>query len=180
MSPQGVFPPGCRGRTISRSILDEALANLEETWLTGPLAEPTRALLAGRATELRRSLRVYDEAAAQLRERSGSWVVTHGEPHRGNTILDRSGRLLLIDWDTTLVAPRERDLWHVLDEDRTGWEEYCAVAVAAPLDTDALDLYRQRWELADVASFVAEFRRPHAEDENTTASFGFLRGYLDG
>ena len=164
----------------SRSDLDEALASIEEPWATGPFAEPTRTLLAGRTAELPRSLQAYDEAAARLRERSGSWVVTHGEPHRGNTILDPSGRLLLIDWDTTLVAPRERDLWHVLDDELTGWQEYRAIVGDAPLDNDALELYRQRWELADIASFVAEFRRPHEDDENTAASFGHLRGYLGG
>ena len=163
----------------SRSALDEALADITQPWQTGPFAEPTRVLLAARADELRESLETYDALAARLRQRAGSWVVTHGEPHRGNVLIDRRGARHLIDWDTTLVAPRERDLWHVLDEELTGWEEYCAIAGDVPVDADALDLYRQRWELTDIAAFVAEFRRPHEEDENTVASFGHLRSYLE-
>ncbi len=162
----------------SRSVLSEALAELSLPWQTGPFAEPARALLGAKAGELERRLRSYDAGAAEVRERSDSWVVTHGEPHRGNLIVDALGGIHLIDWDTTLVAPRERDLWMVLDDELTGWEEYAQVVGGVVLDADALQLYRQRWDLADIAVFVALFRRPHEEDENTTASFGHLRAYL--
>jgi aminoglycoside phosphotransferase (APT) family kinase protein len=59
-----------------------------------------------------------------VRESSDSWVVTHGEPHRGNVIRDPRGGVYLVDWDTTLIAPRERDLRMVLDRELTGWDEY--------------------------------------------------------
>jgi spectinomycin phosphotransferase len=48
------------------------------------------------------------------------------------------------------------------------------------LDREALDLYGLWWDLRDVASFVALFRRPHQENENTVASFAYLRSYLNG
>lgn len=162
----------------SRSALSEALANLALPWETGPFAEATRALLAAHADELQRSLRSHDARAGRLRQRSDSWVVTHGEPHRGNVIVDAVGGRLLIDWDTTLVAPRERDLWWVLDDELAGWDEYTAIVGDVTLDTDALELYRQGWDLADVAVFVALFRQPHEEDENTAATFGHLRECL--
>ena len=164
----------------SRPMLEEALASLAQPWTTGPFAEAARSLLAARAEDVQRSLRAHDVRAERLRQRSHDWVVTHGEPHRGNVLVDPRGGVHLVDWDTTLVAPRERDLWWILDEELTGWDEYAAIVGDASLDTDALDLYRQRWDLADIASFVAEFRRPHDEDENTSASFGHLRGYLGG
>jgi spectinomycin phosphotransferase len=167
-------------RIPSRSALDEALVNLGQAWQTGPFADPARVLLAARADELRESLRSYDALAARLRQRSDSWVITHGEPHRGNVLVDRHGARHLIDWDTTRVAARERDLWQVLDDELTGWAEYTAVVGNVALDTDALELYRQGWDLADIAAFVALFYRPHEEDENTAASFGHLRGYLGG
>ena len=164
----------------SRSILEEALDSLSVPWLTGPFAEPARALLAARAAELRRSLRAHDERAARLRARANAWVITHGEPHRANVVVDTAGAPHLVDWDTTLVAPRERDLWHVLDGALTGWEEYRAAAGDVELDREALGHYREAWDLADVAAFVAGFRRPHGEDDNATAAFGHLRAYLSG
>lgn len=163
----------------ARSTLEETLASLSVPWETGPFAERARALLAARADEVLRSLKAHDERAARLRQQSNEWVVTHGEPHRGNLIVHDSGAQFLVDWDTTLVAPRERDLWWVLDEDLTGWDEYATVAGDVALDLEALEHYRQGWDLADVAAFVAEFRRPHEEDENTEAAFGHLSSALD-
>ncbi len=162
-----------------RSGLEEALATLGSTWHAGPFAEPARALLAPRAEELEQRLRDYDVLAARVRRRSASWVITHGEPHRGNVIVVPDGSRLLVDWDTALVAPRERDLLFVLDERLTGWDAYTSTAGHVELDREALDLYGRRWALGDIGMFAADVLRPHEEDENTTASFGFLRGYLE-
>ncbi len=41
---------------------------------------------------------------------SGTVLLTHGEPHPGNAMLAADG-WRLVDWDTALVAPLERDLW---------------------------------------------------------------------
>ena len=163
----------------ARAVLERALASLSSTWDTGPYGEPARALLARRADELERRLRDYDELAARVRERSGSWVITHGEPHRGNVIVEPDGARRLVDWDTALVAPRERDLLFVLDDRLAGWDAYASTAGDVELDREALDLYGRRWALGDIGMFVAVLLRPHEDDENTAASFGFLRGYLE-
>lgn len=164
----------------SRSALSEALASLNLQWETGHFAEPTRVLLAAHVEELNLRLRNYDALASKVRQRSESWVLTHGEPHRGNVIVDALGGLRLVDWDTTLVAPRERDLRMVLDEELTGWDEYTATFGDVSLDHEALALYREGWELSDIAVFVALSRQPHEEDENTAATFAHLLEYLDG
>ena len=36
----------------------------------------------------------------------------------------------------------------------------------APLNLDALDLYRERWALAEIRTCVAEFRRPQEEQQD--------------
>ena len=163
----------------SRGVLDEALATLDEPWGTGPFADAARVLLADRADTVDARLRRYDALAERVRGRAESWVVTHGEPHRANVMVDALGRIRLVDWDTTLVAPRERDLCMVLDEGLTGWSEYLSVVGDVSLDVEALELYRRRWSLADIAVFVALFRSPHQEDENTVASLTFLRRNLE-
>ena len=162
----------------SRAALEEALSSTSASWGAGPYAEATRALLAPRAGELRERLAAYDADAARVGARAGGWVVTHGEPHRANVLVDTNGRLLLIDWDTTRVAPRERDLWLVLDDELTGWDEYAAVMGDASLDLEALGVYRRWWDLADIAGFVADLRAVKDENENAAAIFAGLRGYL--
>lgn len=164
----------------SRAALLDALADLDRPWETGPFAERARRLLRAKAPVLEDRLRRYDELVARIRGDSAQWVVTHGEPHRANVIRGHGGGAHLVDWDTTLIAPRERDLQMVLDERLTGWDEYAAVAGDVSLDHAAVRLYRSWWELADVAVFVDLFRRPHERTEQAAASLDNLAACLTG
>lgn len=151
-----------------------ALAALDGPWDSGPFAEPTRQLLAETAESYLQRLQEYDHLAAEVLESSEPWVITHGEPHRANVIRARDGAMLLVDWDTTLLAPRERDLRMVLDDDLTGWDEYVGVVGDASLNAPAIELYRRWWDLADSAIYIALFRNPHERDGNTVASWDNL------
>lgn len=162
----------------SRAALLDALHDLDREWEVGPFAEPTRKLLQASAPELHSRLRDFDLRAARARENPDGWVVTHGDPHRANVIRGDDGRVYLVDWDTMLLAPRERDLRLVLDADLTGWAEYREHFGEAALNHEALALYGEWWELADIASFAAVFRRPHEQTEDTVATFRNLKSYL--
>jgi spectinomycin phosphotransferase len=162
----------------SRAALEAALAEVGRPWQSGPLAEPARALLAARSGEIAERLAAHDALAERLRATRAGWVVTHGEPHGGNLIRDPAGGLHLIDWDTAMLAPRERDLQMVLDDDLTGWDEYRAAAGPVALDLDALGFYRRLWALADIASFTAVLRRPHAETTDMRHAYAALAYYL--
>ena len=110
--------------------------------------------------------------------RPGAWVVTHGEPHSANVMREPDGSLRLVDWDTALIGPPERDLWMTLDTDMAGWDEYREAMGAARLNEEALGLYRERWALAEICAYVAEFRRPHEATADTRSSWKELREYL--
>jgi len=97
-------------RIPSRASLEAALAEVGRSWRSGPFGEPARALLEDRAEDVAARLAGHDTMPARVRGTRDSWVVTHGEPHGGNVIRDPAGDLHLIDWDTAMIAPRERDL----------------------------------------------------------------------
>jgi spectinomycin phosphotransferase len=178
----GSVPPGLPRREEfalqGRPELEQALVQLETPWHGGPFAEPARTLLREHAEAVRDRLQAYDRLAGHIRDAPGAWVVTHGEPHSANVIRDSRDNLRLVDWDTTLVAPRERDLWVVLDAEGTGWYEYREAAGSVALNEDALDLYRERWALAEICEYVTRFRRPHNETEDTRAAWAELGEYL--
>jgi spectinomycin phosphotransferase len=93
-------------------------------------------------------------------------------------IVGARGDIHLVDWDTVRVAPRERDLRMVLDDDGTGWKEYVAEAGPVVLRPEVLDLYREWWDLAEVAIYVAQFRSAHQETKDTLVARESLNGYL--
>jgi spectinomycin phosphotransferase len=161
-----------------RDSLLEALGDLDRPWTAGPFAEPTRELLRRSAGSVARRLESYDELANDVRRTPGAWVVSHGEPHSANVMRDGRGGLVLVDWDTVSLAPRERDLWMVLDSDASGWSDYLSTAGTCSVDDRALRLYRSRWDLADIAAFVHLFRHAHGEAEDTVEAWGYLDDYL--
>jgi len=134
----------------------------------GPYARPAALLLAASEAPVRRVLARYDELVVGARRHGSRTVLTHGEPHPGNTML-ASGRWLLIDWDTVLVAPPERDLWSLDPGDGSILAAYAAATGVTPLPP-LLELYRIRWDLTDIAMGVSRFREHHpgsADDDKT-------------
>jgi thiamine kinase-like enzyme len=148
-----------------REYLDAALAELNETWTGGPLSEPARKAVKESASELEELLTLADRLAAEAQKRGGGWVVTHGEPHAGNVMRTDDDRFLL-DWDTVAVAPPERDLWMLVD-DENGAADVYARATGAQINDAALDFFRVTWDLKDLAEYLNALRSPHQENEDT-------------
>jgi spectinomycin phosphotransferase/16S rRNA (guanine(1405)-N(7))-methyltransferase len=153
-----------------------SLADMSDAWTEGPYGEPARQLVDRHAAQLADRFARYDRLANAAAGRPELMVLTHGEPHAGNTINTCSG-LMLIDWDTALIAPRERDLWSLALEEPASLDHYAAMAGVAPLP-DLLDLYRLRWDLTEVSLYVALFRAPHTVTADTRVAWDGLRNSL--
>ncbi len=140
----------------------------------GPYALATSGLLKHNATAIRRLLARYDALVAQARSRPGREVITHGEPHPGNTMLTTGGTWLLVDWDTALIAPPERDLWALDAGDGTILAAYANATGVVP-QPDLLELYRLRWDINDLALDSQRLLRPHAVTADADKTWSVLR-----
>ncbi|RLL67746.1 phosphotransferase [Streptomyces sp. Z26] len=165
--------PVLRPELPDRAVLTAALDGPEPAPAPGhgPYAEPVRALLAEHAVRLRGRLREFDRRVVELRSRGAPLVVTHGEPHPGN-VLRAGDRRLLVDWDTVGLAVPERDLWSVAatPDDLARYAE----ATGRTPDPRALELYALRWDLADLAEYVARFRAPHGDTPDAREAWADL------
>ena len=145
----------------------------------GPFASLVAGLLAEHAARIRRLLARYDDLVSEARRHPGRMVLTHGEPHPGNTMLTPGG-WVLIDWDTVLLAPPERDLCNLDAGDGAiigGYEDATGTTLLPPL----LELYRIRWDVADIAADVSRLLRPHSgslDDEKSWAGLCSIIGRL--
>ena len=90
------------------------LADPGDRWDTGPFGPDAWRLVVERGDVLADLVDRYRDLVADVDP--AGWVLTHGEPHRANTVLTATG-VVLVDWDTCLLAPRERDLWMLVGED---------------------------------------------------------------
>jgi spectinomycin phosphotransferase/16S rRNA (guanine(1405)-N(7))-methyltransferase len=173
---------GCRGAAgtddLGRALVAGLRALVDDPgpmWDGGPFAQEAWRLVLERGAALGGLLDRYEGLAAGADP--ARFVVTHGEPHRGNTLVTDTG-VVLVDWDTCLLAPPERDVWLVAGEEPgilSAYEE----RTGSTLEAGLLEAYRLRWDLADVASFAADLRAPHDDDEDTRTARAGLRAVLE-
>jgi spectinomycin phosphotransferase/16S rRNA (guanine(1405)-N(7))-methyltransferase len=142
----------------------------------GPHAAVAAQLLVDNEAEIRRLITRYRTLVAQCLSDHGPLVITHGEIHPGNVMVTSKG-WVIVDWDTALVAPPERDLWRLAQGDGSVLGEYANATGTTP-DERLLDLYTIRWDLAEVASFAAHFRKPHEDTDDSRKALELLRSVV--
>jgi hypothetical protein len=145
-------------------------------WDSGPYGERARRLLAAQAHGVEVLTGAYRALAARAAARPERMVVTHGEPHAGNVLVTPAG-LRLVDWDTALLAPPERDLWALAADDPSVLDAYAA-ATGTEIDRDALALYRLWFDLDEIGNYLELFRAPHGQTADTALSWQELQHYL--
>jgi hypothetical protein len=155
-----------------RDELEAALDPAGEVADCGPYARPAATLVSENAEAIRRLLARYDTLAAVGRAQPDRMVLTHGEPHPGNTMLTAAG-WLLIDWDTAMLAPPERDLWSLDPGDGSILGAYADATGVSPLPS-MLELYGIRWDLAELAVTMSGFRRHHTGSLDDDKSWTIL------
>lgn len=159
-----------------RAELATVLDSPAGTAAGGPYGFRTEQLLLQHQAPIRRLLGHYDDLVAETRSLSPAIVLTHGEPHPGNTMLARDG-WRLIDWDTAMLAPPERDLWLLATGDVLA--AYADATGVTPRPS-ILELYRLRWQLTDLALTAARLCGPHSGDEDDEKSWQDLTSLVQG
>jgi hypothetical protein len=154
-----------------------ALDDLGQAWDTGPYGEPARAALAGHAAALGPPLQAYDSLAHRVLGDTGRMVITHGEPNASNIVVNDGG-LHLIDWESARLAPPERDLWSLTQEDPSIVDRY-AITAGRVVNLDAVNFYRLWYDLFEIGGYLRLFRQPHADDSDTAESWRNLQYFLE-
>jgi spectinomycin phosphotransferase/16S rRNA (guanine(1405)-N(7))-methyltransferase len=162
-------------RVQRRDELELALTEGVEAADRGPFSLPLAELISRNVPAVRAALHNYDELVANVAP-STPRVLTHGEPHAGNTMLTIDG-WKLIDWDTAAFAPPERDLWNLDPGDGSVLSMYADATGHLPRRA-LLELYRLRSDLDDIALCAADLRTDHVEDANTAMSWETVQGIV--
>ncbi len=93
-------------------------------------------------------------AASKLKS---PFVLCHSDIHTDNILLDSTGLLHIIDWDSPICAPKERDLMFVSTE--TSTDPFFRGYGPVPVDPLIMAYYRVDWvvqELADYGSRILD------------------------
>ncbi len=79
-----------------------------------PAAHELAPFWRSRQGDIRTLLQRADDLGRQLARKEPSFVLCHADIHTGNVMLDADGQVWIVDWDETVLAPRERDLMFVI------------------------------------------------------------------
>jgi spectinomycin phosphotransferase len=139
------------------------VTDLEEAVSTQVPADPVQRELAAfwhsRCDQIHALVDRADTLARQLREASSEPVLCHADLHTRNVLLEGEEQFWIVDWDETILAPKERDLMffvggimrELLQPHHTDlfFRGYGDTAI----DPDALVYYRNAWAVQDIGAY---------------------------
>lgn len=134
---------------------------------SGPYGERVTALVRANEREIESLRAEMARIEAVCRGEPGSFVLTHGEPNRGNVMLTSDGELLLMDWGTLAWGPPERDAVALAD-----------LGLDPPGRREFVRYYELLWILGEVAEYVARFAHPHPGNAEDAEKWAELLLYL--
>jgi spectinomycin phosphotransferase len=137
-----------------------------EPWETGPYGESARAVIAQRLASIHAWTDRYLELAAVAVDRR--WVPTHGETHTANQLRTADG-IRFVDWESLLLAPRERDLSTLV---QAGYRDQVRA------DRVMVELFDLEWRLSEIEAYAAWFAAAHTGTTDDRIAYAGLQGEL--
>ena len=113
------------------------------------------------------------------------FVLCHADIHTANILLTQEQELFIVDWDDTLLAPKERDFMFVLGEDtiRTREEQMFFDGYGmVKINQLALAYYRYEWCVQEIGDFGARvfLTKDVGESTKHDAVEGFIKLFSQG
>ena len=97
----------------SREICREVLQRLESDSFDDPIMAGLAAFLLPKRETVLDFIGQAERLSRVLASRSMGMVLCHSDIHPGNLFIDKHGALFIVDWDSPLLAPKERDLMFI-------------------------------------------------------------------
>ena len=141
-----------------REIVKTFLARVEVEVFDDPIAVETAAFLKANSDAILDLVRRAERLASALQSRPPAFVLCHSDIHAGNVLIDADGALHIVDWDSPILAPKERDLMSIggglMGAGHTAQEEgalFYRGYGQTPIDSIALAYYRYERIIQDIA-----------------------------
>ncbi len=121
----------------------------------GAVAEAMARCWREMAAEIKRCRERYQTLGARLTAQPPEFVLCHADIHSANIIVDRADRIRIVDWDETVIAPKERDLmFFVLDGHSRAFQHAFFLGYGdIEINALALAYYKYDWVIQEFADY---------------------------
>ena len=153
--PRETFSPFWRNMVRDVQVLVEA------TVFEEPVAARCAAFVREKRAEIDGLVTRAEALATNLTARPLPFVLCHGDIHAWNLLIGADGALYIVDWDTLILAPKERDLMFVgaslgIGDTPAGAALFYQGYGKTEIDRDALAYYRCERIVEDIAVFCQQ------------------------
>jgi spectinomycin phosphotransferase len=176
---------GIRRETFSPQWRDKVklfLERIENETFNEPVAAELAAFLKSRRNETLELVNRSERLAMALQTQSSKFILCHADIHGWNLLIDVNGALYMIDWDTLIFAPKERDLMfvgaglggngHSLQEEEVlFYQGYGPTQV----DPNGIAYYRYERIIEDIAVYCEQIFLSDEGGEDRKQSFKYLK-----
>lgn len=96
-----------------RETVRHFLQRMEQDTFAEPVAAAMAAFLQSKKEETLALVERTEQLAQLLLNEAAPFILCHADIHVWNLLISDEGRLYMVDWDTLILAPKERDLMFV-------------------------------------------------------------------
>ncbi|MFN8483589.1 MAG: aminoglycoside phosphotransferase family protein [Anaerolineae bacterium] len=162
-----------------RDMVRDFQARAEDTAYAEPVAARCAAFLRAQRAEIDSLVARAEALAPGLQAQTPALVLCHGDIHAWNLLIAADGGMYIVDWDTLILAPKERDLMFVGAGLGIGdTPEAAALFYQGYGETDlnqaALAYYRCERIVEDIAAFCQQLLLTDAGGANREQALGYL------
>jgi spectinomycin phosphotransferase len=154
------------------SVVKQFQTQLEHQTFTDPLHQQLANIWKEKSETIQRLAEGAETLGRRLKESNPPSILCHADLHTWNVLVDKQSHVWIVDWDETVLAPRERDLMFVIggisrqlvkpENEATFLQGYGSTSV----DTLALAYYRYAWAIDDIGSFTEQILTPEESEAN--------------
>jgi spectinomycin phosphotransferase len=143
-----------------RETVKAFLMRIENEVFEEPVAVKMALFLKSKSSEILNLVERAEKLAITIQKQPLEYILCHADIHGWNLIVDKERALYIVDWDTLIFAPKERDLMFVgagiWDSGRTATEEESLFYQGygqTKINQDAICYYRFERIIQDIGDY---------------------------
>lgn len=151
-----------------------------------PFVHVVATFLQSKSQEILAFIKRAEILAKKIQQKPQEFVLCHADIHGWNLLIDENDKLYLIDWDTIVLAPKERDLMFIgagiwesgissFEEEQYFYQGYGQ----AKVDNEIICYYRLERIIQDIAEYCEHIFLSNDNDENKKVSFEYLKSNFE-
>ena len=165
-----------------RKKLKVFLNHIEDEVFEDSIAEGLALFMKSKRNEMIELIRHSEHIAKALQKQPVEYVLCHADIHGWNLLISEQGALYIVDWDTLIFAPKERDLMFIgagigetlrapIEEERLFYQGYGF----ADINLNAIAYYRFERIIEDISEYCEHIFLSDEGTEDRMQSFKYLQ-----